>query len=192
MRIVKDKSSLPWNFGFAAWVPETGTTLKGHTWHYLKQVLGAHLDKHNLHVGDREAYLHEAVCQAMERDGRGGRCLNAWKGTVAQTRTKAYETDPRIPKGLRRGKSGYDAYAWACWQLSAQDGKLDAKYARELIARIGCGSCRSHAQRYLAAHPIPATGSASFEWVVDFHNSVNAKIGKPIVTPDQARQIWSI
>lgn len=190
--VVKDKSRLPYNEGWKAWIEETKSIIRGHEWHFLRSQVNAHLNKHGLDVGDREAYLHKAVCQQLARDNRGGQCIGPYKLSSAQVKDKAYESDPRRPANLRRGKPGYDGFAWACWSLAAADGKLDAHYANQLVARIGCGSCRSHATRYLMEHKIPEGGPAQFIWVNAFHNSVNTAIGKPIVSLAQAKQIWSV
>jgi hypothetical protein len=190
--IVKDKSSLPWNHGWNAYIEQTGATLQGHTWQYLKQVVGAHLDKHGLNVGDRELYLHNAVCLAMARDGKGGKCINGHKISHAQTQTRAYQLDPRMPANLKGGKPGYDGKAWGVWHLSAIDGKLTPRFATELVRRIGCGSCRSHATRYLQAHPLTEgmPQHALFAWTVNFHSHVSRSIGKPVVSLEEAKKIW--
>jgi hypothetical protein len=49
--------------------------------------------------------------------------------------------------------------------------------------------CGKTWREIIAAHPLPLTGQ--FEWGVDRHNEVNAKLGKPIITHEQARCIWS-
>jgi hypothetical protein len=190
--IVKDKSRLPFNEGWKAIIEEDGNVeLKGHNWQFLKQVVGAHLDKKGLNVGDREVYLHKAVCQALHKYGKGNMCIGEYRGSAHQERTRQYEKDGRIPAGLKRGKPGYDARAWAVWHLSAVDGKLDTRYAQELLRRIGCGTCQSHARKYIAMHPV-TVGSPEqvFQWTVGFHNSVNQSTGKPVVSLAQAREIW--
>lgn len=195
MSVVRNKSALPWPTGWYAFVKETGTTIgPGHTWHYIKQLVGAHLDKNGLNVGDREQYLHDAVCMAMERDGRGGQCIKAFKLSQAQQKTREYDLDPRIPRGMKGGKSGYDARSWGIWHLAAWDGKLTPGYARELIARIGCGSCRSHAQRYVTKKPIPPgmKGDDGFRWSYDFHRSVSLSIKKSVPSYEDAKRFWGL
>ncbi len=78
------------------------------------------------------------------------------------------------------------------WHLAAWDGKLNANYARELIARIGCGSCRSHATRVMMKIQIPNDPMGAFRWTVDFHNEVNRRIGKSQVSYDDAKRLWSL
>lgn len=189
--IVKDKSRLPFNDGWRAFIEETGAEIRGHTWGFLKSQVGAYLDKNGLNVGDREAYLHSAVCKALVKAGKGGMCIGSYPISAAQSRTKAYEADPRKPVGLRSGKPGYDGRAWAVWHLAAADGKLTPAYASELLKRIGCGSCQSHARKYISQHPVPNAGAGEqFAWTVKFHSHVSASIGKPIVSVEAAKQIW--
>src|SRR5262249_44021601 len=112
--------------------------------------------------------------------------------SAAQARTNALELDPRIPRNLRHGRNGYDAKAWGVWHLAAWDGKLDANYARELVARIGCSDCRSHATRQVMKRPIPADKLAAFYWTVDFHNEVSRRIGKKTMSYEDAQRFWSL
>ena len=190
--VVKDKSALPFNYGWSAWIEETGTEIRGHQWGYLKQLVGKHLDQHNLHVGDREAYLNKAVCMALAKAGKGAMCVRPYKLSASQTKTNAYELDPRIPAGLRRGTNGYDARAWGVWHLAAWDGVLTAHYAQQLIARIGCGSCRNHAVREMMKKQIPADRDGAFRWTVDLHNAVNRRTGKRPVSYEDAKKFWNL
>jgi hypothetical protein len=57
-----------------------------------------------------------------------------------------------------------------------------------LIPRYGC-TCLSDWRTLLAAHPF--RGEDPFAWSVDVHNAVNAKLGKPQLTVDAARSVWS-
>jgi len=52
-----------------------------------------------------------------------------------------------------------------------------------------CG-CRNHWRSVLAAHPLPETAcaDAQFAWSWQLHNAVNAKLGKPALTLDEARR----
>jgi hypothetical protein len=54
---------------------------------------------------------------------------------------------------------------------------------------IGCGACRMDFLKLLNANP-PRYGAECFDWSVEIHNAVNAKLGKPTVTVEQARRRW--
>jgi len=52
---------------------------------------------------------------------------------------------------------------------------------------IPCAMCRAHAEEWIAAHPVAVLKTLSdadlhdwlVDWVYDFHESVNARVGKP-------------
>jgi len=58
---------------------------------------------------------------------------------------------------------------------------------------IPCRSCGDHLLQTYTEIPIEKSlaGSATlFTWTVDLHNAVNKRLGKPIVTVEQAKAIW--
>ncbi len=73
------------------------------------------------------------------------------------------------------------------------DYRFFSLYVYRMVHALPCAKCRRHAVRYLNKHPTPTAESfaSMFEWSVEFHNVVNKKLGKPILTVDQCRQIYS-
>ena len=64
------------------------------------------------------------------------------------------------------------------------------KLLEALRVLLPCPMCRDHYNAFLEENPAPATcGSELQKWLVDFHNDVNARIGKPPVNLDQAREM---
>lgn len=60
------------------------------------------------------------------------------------------------------------------------------------ILTLPCPECRVHAMKYISAHPPDFSSSISFQtWAWRFHNAVNHRIGKPIMSPKQYRQTYS-
>ena len=51
--------------------------------------------------------------------------------------------------------------------------------------------CKPHFIQYLKNYPIPQSPSKWFDWTVDFHNDVNERIGKPIVSRQQAYEMYA-
>ena len=69
-----------------------------------------------------------------------------------------------------------------------------------ILDKIPCGECRNHALKYINANPpeeLKHDQDANeiligmFRWVWIFHNTVNARLGKPIVDWDTARSLYS-
>ena len=58
------------------------------------------------------------------------------------------------------------------------------------IPQYECG-CRAFYAKYKADNPPDfSTPEAFFAWGVRLHNAVNAKLGKPEITIDEAYKIW--
>lgn len=52
---------------------------------------------------------------------------------------------------------------------------------------LPCEGCYEHARQYLQEHPLPEDAQA-FAWSVDFHNHVNARLGKRQFSVAEAEQ----
>jgi muconolactone delta-isomerase len=79
---------------------------------------------------------------------------------------------------------------WAEWhrRALARAGD-DSGYLRSLAQRLPCGQCRADFVAILAAHP--PRWDDYFAWTVEVHNDVNTRLGKPAVTVEAARILWS-
>jgi hypothetical protein len=55
---------------------------------------------------------------------------------------------------------------------------------------LPCRSCGQHCYAYVHTHPPPVKGTvgtrALFDWTVDFHNSVNERTGKRVISKEEA------
>ena len=58
---------------------------------------------------------------------------------------------------------------------------------------LPCGMCGQHFAEVLKEHPFPDSRDPKilFEWSVHAHNLVNARVGKPILTVEQALNAWA-
>lgn len=81
-----------------------------------------------------------------------------------------------------------------------KDGALRETLTREtsnlfdlLLRSIPCPSCRNHATQYKMTHRIPNANTqtnAFEEWAYKFHNEVNRRIQKVMISIDQAKQLY--
>ena len=75
--------------------------------------------------------------------------------------------------------------------VEAQQAFVD--YVNNINLLLPCTNCAEHVTTYLSNNPLPTPGtysSASFpfaRWVVDLHNDVNRRQGKPVVAFETAR-----
>ena len=77
------------------------------------------------------------------------------------------------------------------------------KFIEFIIENLKCAKCKTHAQEYIKNHPIRAcldckhqhhTGGMEhcvFEWSCNFHNSVNIRLGKPVIRADIAWNFYA-
>jgi hypothetical protein len=69
------------------------------------------------------------------------------------------------------------------------DAAGELKWLRETYrAYIPCGECKAEFDLFLKSNP-PDFGDY-FGWTVALHNHVSAKLGKPALTPGEARREW--
>ena len=85
----------------------------------------------------------------------------------------------------------FGPYFWGAFHLAclaAVDKEALKTFIETYQMILPCFWCRLHFSQLLAEYPIPDTDQ--FKWSVDIHNMVNEKLGKPIVTLDEAYAHW--
>lgn len=88
---------------------------------------------------------------------------------------------------------------WASWHIRTlkytkkEDKILIKKIIEWDIFNFPCMECRGHAMEYLAGHPIVIDDKphSLFQWTVDFHNTVNMRLGKDYIEYEDAKKLWS-
>jgi len=63
------------------------------------------------------------------------------------------------------------------------------RFYTSLAHTLECPVCIGHYIKFIHKHP--PDFSDLFGWTVKLHNSVNERIGKPILTREEAFEIWS-
>ena len=76
---------------------------------------------------------------------------------------------------------------------TSDDFKFYTVFTYRMLHALPCSKCRAHAVRYLDKFPIPKTSEEGslFEWSVIFHNVVNKRLKKMLMSLEEARQIYS-
>lgn len=74
--------------------------------------------------------------------------------------------------------------------ISEEDGDKQnyIKVIYRILHSLPCAVCRRHAVTYLDKNPIEE--NKEFEWSVNFHNSVNKRLKKPVVSLADARAMY--
>jgi hypothetical protein len=87
-------------------------------------------------------------------------------------------------------------YAWKTLHAiaahcdTANERDIFVKYVESLKDALPCKTCRAHMTEYLKDHPIPV--DSFFRYTVDFHNAVNRRLNKDILSEDEARKNFAV
>jgi Erv1 / Alr family len=84
-------------------------------------------------------------------------------------------------------------YFWGVIHLGCLTGSITPEFMAMYPSVIPCGMCGQHFAELLQESPFPESKDPMvlFEWSVAVHNQVNARIGKPIMSVDQAMALWT-
>lgn len=82
---------------------------------------------------------------------------------------------------------------WGTLHLLCLAGTITPNFVQEFAQVIPCPMCAGHFAELLKENPLPESDDPLilFRWSVHVHNLVNARIGKPILEPDQAVKRWT-
>ena len=81
---------------------------------------------------------------------------------------------------------------WGTLHLLCLAGTITPNFVQEFAKVIPCPMCAGHFTELVIENPLPESDDplVLFRWSVHVHNLVNARIGKPILEPEQAMARW--
>jgi hypothetical protein len=85
----------------------------------------------------------------------------------------------------------FGPYFWGAFHLAclaAVDLESLKTFINTYTRILPCGGCREHFAELLLENPIPDTDL--FKWSIYIHNIVNIRIGKPVVSYEEALTTW--
>ena len=82
---------------------------------------------------------------------------------------------------------------WGTLHLLCLAGTITPNFVQEFAGVIPCPMCAGHFAELLKENPFPDSDDplVLFRWSVHVHNLVNARLGKPIFSPEQAMERWT-
>jgi hypothetical protein len=82
---------------------------------------------------------------------------------------------------------------WGTLHLLCLAGTITPNFVQEFAKVIPCPMCAGHFTELIAENPLPDSADSLilFRWSVHIHNLVNARIGKPLLEPEQAMERWT-
>jgi hypothetical protein len=84
-------------------------------------------------------------------------------------------------------------YFWGVIHLGCLAGSITPEFISMYPSVLPCGACGQHFAEVLMEVPFPDSQDPLilFQWSVRAHNMVNARIGKPILTVEEALATWT-
>lgn len=82
---------------------------------------------------------------------------------------------------------------WGAIHLTCLAGSATPEFIHAFADALPCPSCSQHFKELLNETPFPSSSDPLilFEWSVNIHNKVNARIGKPVISVEQALKHWT-
>lgn len=159
--------------GFWVLDDKSGAKIKGNSFRSLKFAIIAHRKANNLEwsQGEIEEMIHRQVCQRESPSY----CRAINEQTIVQSRAE---------KGDEWGRR-----LWTSLHKASLDGSLNLEWLKQWETALpsqGC-SCKSHWKQ--AKKEVPF--QPNFEWTWAVHQVVNRMLGRPGVSLEKARSLWS-
>lgn len=86
----------------------------------------------------------------------------------------------------------HSIHSTSAWASDAKRIEYFSSWIREAITgRLSCDNCKTHAFDYIDANP-PENCDDPFLWAWRFHNNVNERLGKEIVSLKEAVHLWLV
>ena len=84
-------------------------------------------------------------------------------------------------------------YFWGVIHLGCLAGSITPEFISMYPSVLPCGACGQHFAEVLRDAPFPDSQDPLilFQWSVHAHNMVNSRIGKPILTVEEALAVWT-
>ena len=84
-------------------------------------------------------------------------------------------------------------YFWGVIHIGCLVGTITPEFINMYPSVLPCSACGKHFTEVLQENPFPDSRDPMimFQWSVHVHNVVNARIGKPILTVEEALEAWT-
>jgi hypothetical protein len=90
-----------------------------------------------------------------------------------------------------RGRIGKFHDIWSAIHTTAAAGTLSDARLDEILKGLPCGTCLDHFKAIRAQIPLPADPAKQLEASWAWHEAVNARLGKPGITLEEAKALYA-
>lgn len=83
----------------------------------------------------------------------------------------------------------HSIHVTAAWCNTPKKIAFFKDWIREMQSKLSCEECRDHMIKYIEENP-PDNAANMFVWSWEFHNAVNARLGKPKLEYEPAMKLY--
>jgi hypothetical protein len=170
--------------GFRYVQPESGKLISAPSWHGLKSNVAAHRKANTYPIGtDFDAELQDWICRRIPDAGM--HCYEQ-----GRTPQRTYSGTGAVGAGYQGQAKWRELHLYALTEQPTPLGRV--AWLANFAASLPCGDCKRSWKLLMQQKPLlqSATDKQFWEWTVDRHNDVNAKLGKPLLTYEQAKVLY--
>lgn len=164
---------------------ETDQTFEAGTLPQLADKVRAHRNTHSIPIGtDFLEEIQDYMCKGMP--DMHVHCVdpkNPGSPHVAASRTTGW-------KATKGPQMWAELHRYALTQKPTQGQR--AAWLVNFASKIDCGECAREWKRLNIDTPLAKNAKPNefFEWTVTVHNKVNQRLGKPVISMQDAKNIW--
>lgn len=172
--------------GFRYVQPESGKQFSASNFRALKDQVAQHRRSNGYPIGtDFDAELQDWICKRITDAGM--HCYE--RGKVAMQSYSAGNTSV-VGTGYQGQAKWRELHLYALTERPADMER--AAWLANFANSLPCGECKLSWKQLVRRNPLQNKASAEqfFQWTVDRHNDVNRKLGKPVISHEEAKAIY--
>lgn len=172
--------------GFRYVQPESGKYLSASSFTGLKSNVQQHRRANGYPIGtDFDAELQDWLCRRIPDAG-----MHCYERGRPAIRSHNVGDTPIVGTGYQGQAKWKELHLYALTERPTELGRV--AWLANFAASVPCGECRHSWKRLVRNNPLSQKASADqfWQWTVDRHNDVNAKLGKPMLTYEEAKPLY--
>lgn len=170
--------------GFRYVQPESQKLISAPNFNQLRSDVIRHRKANTYPIGtDLDAELQDWICRRITDAGmhcyeRGQKAIRSFPGTGA------------VGTGYQGQEKWRELHIYSLTERPT--GTARAAWLANFANSLPCGDCKISWRELTRRKPLPlnATDAEFFKWTVDRHNDVNVKLGKRVLSLEEARAIY--
>jgi hypothetical protein len=172
--------------GFRYIQPETEKLISASNWNALKANVAQHRKANGLPIGtDFEAELQDWLCRRLPDAG-----MHCYERGKLAVRSHNVGNTPIVGTGYQGQDKWMELHTYALTERPTPLGRV--AWLANFADSLPCGECKQSWKVLMRQAGLPqgANDTEFFNWTVDRHNDVNRKLGKRVLSHEEARALY--